>query len=155
MSSRSATPARNQGRRRTSSMLDEPAHVRFALGAAEVREFDAKPIRIKASHVGTGREDTSIGDDSPRVYKWALRERVRKARDATVPVNEARALWRAERLRSKLETSDEKHLGVSSKRLALLREFAAATRGTCPTLDLHSPRGEADLSCGAIRWPLA
>eukprot|EP00928_Gymnodinium_smaydae_P001526 TRINITY_DN10554_c0_g1_i2.p1 TRINITY_DN10554_c0_g1~~TRINITY_DN10554_c0_g1_i2.p1 ORF type:complete len:275 (-),score=40.03 TRINITY_DN10554_c0_g1_i2:121-945(-) len=146
MSPRLATPAAKQRGRSTSSMLAETIHVQFALGAAEVKEFVAKKIRVEASQVGTGDEDANIEDDSPRVYKMALRERLRRARHQTVPVNEARALRRASRLSSSLETCDEKHLGFSPERLAYLREFCAETRATRRTLDLHRPRGEVDLS---------
>eukprot|EP00928_Gymnodinium_smaydae_P013732 TRINITY_DN14987_c0_g3_i1.p1 TRINITY_DN14987_c0_g3~~TRINITY_DN14987_c0_g3_i1.p1 ORF type:complete len:290 (+),score=50.47 TRINITY_DN14987_c0_g3_i1:77-871(+) len=129
--------------RRTSSMLDEQTHARFTPGAAEVREYRVETVRVKARQDGTGCEDTDSGDDSPSVYKFALRERIRKARRRTVPVNEDRALWRAERLTSTLETSDEKHMGFSSKRLVHLREFFAEVRATSRA---HPPGGEVDLS---------
>eukprot|EP00928_Gymnodinium_smaydae_P013734 TRINITY_DN14987_c1_g1_i1.p1 TRINITY_DN14987_c1_g1~~TRINITY_DN14987_c1_g1_i1.p1 ORF type:complete len:245 (-),score=25.62 TRINITY_DN14987_c1_g1_i1:266-1000(-) len=136
-SPRLGTPAAQERGRRTSSTMGEPLHVRFALDAAEVREFVVKSDDMKASQVNTGYEDTNIGDDSPRVYKRALRERIRAARHQAVPDNEARALRRARCLRRSLETCDEKHLGFSSKRLAYLRDFFAATGATSRTLDLH------------------
>eukprot|EP00928_Gymnodinium_smaydae_P008740 TRINITY_DN13204_c0_g1_i1.p1 TRINITY_DN13204_c0_g1~~TRINITY_DN13204_c0_g1_i1.p1 ORF type:complete len:299 (-),score=49.87 TRINITY_DN13204_c0_g1_i1:116-931(-) len=129
--------------RRTSSMFGEQVHVRFTLGAAEVREFGVETPRVEAKEDGTGREDKDSEDDSPRVYKFALGERIRKARRRTVLVNEERAFRRAERLRNTLETSDEKHLGFSSKRLEFLRKFFAAARAMSRT---QSPDGEVDLS---------
>eukprot|EP00928_Gymnodinium_smaydae_P081851 TRINITY_DN6529_c0_g1_i1.p1 TRINITY_DN6529_c0_g1~~TRINITY_DN6529_c0_g1_i1.p1 ORF type:complete len:262 (-),score=39.53 TRINITY_DN6529_c0_g1_i1:85-870(-) len=143
---RSAIPAANERGRRVSSMSGELALVRFARGGAEVREFDVETTRMESIRVQTSREDTGARDDSPRVYKLAFRERIRKARRQTVPVNEARALWRAERLRSKLETCDEKHFGVPLKLLAALRRFVAETRVASGTHDKETPHSEVDLS---------
>eukprot|EP00928_Gymnodinium_smaydae_P008451 TRINITY_DN13081_c2_g2_i1.p1 TRINITY_DN13081_c2_g2~~TRINITY_DN13081_c2_g2_i1.p1 ORF type:complete len:267 (+),score=26.44 TRINITY_DN13081_c2_g2_i1:76-876(+) len=146
MSPRSVVPAATERGTRTSPTLSEPAHVRFARGAADVMEFGVETTRTEAIQGGTSPEDTGIGGDSPRVYKMALRERIRIARGQTVPVNEAQALWRAERLRSKLETRDEKHLGVPSKRLARLRKIVATTRVSSQTHEQQPPRSEVDLS---------
>eukprot|EP00928_Gymnodinium_smaydae_P081852 TRINITY_DN6529_c0_g1_i4.p1 TRINITY_DN6529_c0_g1~~TRINITY_DN6529_c0_g1_i4.p1 ORF type:complete len:262 (-),score=35.38 TRINITY_DN6529_c0_g1_i4:85-870(-) len=145
---RSAIPAANERGRRVSSMSGELALVRFARGGAEVREFDVETTRMEPVQAQTSGEDTCTEDDSPLVYKLAVRERIRKARRQTVPVNEARALWRAERLRSKLETCDEKHLGVPLKRLAYLRRFVAETKVASGTHDQETPHHDVDLSFG-------
>eukprot|EP00928_Gymnodinium_smaydae_P055026 TRINITY_DN3868_c0_g1_i2.p1 TRINITY_DN3868_c0_g1~~TRINITY_DN3868_c0_g1_i2.p1 ORF type:complete len:278 (+),score=27.47 TRINITY_DN3868_c0_g1_i2:52-885(+) len=126
-SSRTPTPVLEQSRERSRSTC-APKRVRVSTDEIEVREFGVMKLRPLRGASGDQHDDQV--EDAHREYKMAISLRARQAREESHAVNEERGRWRANRLRKKLRTDDESHLGFPHEWLALFREVIERARAS-------------------------